>query len=114
MYGVDNKGYTIPYQKELQAHWSWIMVDAKYITGAKTAAGGYSSAAEPGSIFYCPSGNSDRVNQDLANLDTIPSSRTDERAQMAYPHQNPNNSAEWLHVWYGMNADEGTSMQKGT
>ncbi|HYE21609.1 MAG TPA: prepilin-type N-terminal cleavage/methylation domain-containing protein [Tepidisphaeraceae bacterium] len=115
LYAGDNKGVVIPYQNELQDHWSWIMLNAQYITGAKTATnGGYSSAPETGSIFFCPSGNSDVVSIDLNSNKTVPSNRAnDDRAHMAYPHKS-STSNEWTHVWYGMNADEGTGMQKGT
>jgi prepilin-type N-terminal cleavage/methylation domain-containing protein/prepilin-type processing-associated H-X9-DG protein len=114
LYAVDNKGVVIPYQNELQDHWSWIMLNAQYITGAKTATnGGYSSVPETGSVFFCPSGNTDIVSIDLNSNQTVPSSRSDDRASMAYPHKS-STSNEWTHVWYGMNADEGTSMTKGT
>ncbi|MEZ0264637.1 MAG: prepilin-type N-terminal cleavage/methylation domain-containing protein [Phycisphaerae bacterium] len=115
LYSGDNKGVTIPYQNEMQDHWSWIMINAQYVTGVKTATnGGYSSAPETGTLFYCPSGNSDVVSIDLNSNTSVPSNRAaDERAHMAYPHKS-SASNEWTHVWYGMNADEGNSMTKGT
>ncbi|HSI33816.1 MAG: prepilin-type N-terminal cleavage/methylation domain-containing protein [Phycisphaerae bacterium] len=114
MYSNDNKGVTIPYQNEFQDHWSWIMINAQYVSGVRTATnGGYNSAAQSDSLFYCPSGNADVVSGDLNGADTIPVDRTtDDRAHMAYPHKS-STSNEWTHVWYGMNADEGTSMTSG-
>jgi len=114
MYTNDNKGYVIPYQNGSQEHWSWLMVQAGYITGAQIAKAGHSSAPATGSVFFCPSGNQDVTSIDLNSNTSVPSSRTDERASMAYPHQSTQNPGQWLHVWYGMNADEGTSTQSGT
>ncbi len=114
LYGNENKGYVIPYQNAMQEHWSWIMVNANYISGATVAKGGYASPAETNSIFYCPSGNSDVTSIDLNSNTAIPANRADDRASMAYPHQSAVDPTQWLHVWYGMNADEGTDPQKGT
>jgi len=113
MYANDNKGFTIPYQNAAQEHWSWMMVNASYITGAAIAKAGHSSAPEIGSIFFCPSGNQDITSADLNGNTSVPSSRADDRASMAYPHQSVQNPGQWLHIWYGMNADESPSAYSG-
>lgn len=113
MYSAENKGYVIPYQTPRAGHWSNICVDNGYLNAAGASTAAYSSTSpQTNTVFFCPSGNMDRISQDLANNQTIPFSRTDERSMMGYPHTSPN-SGIILHVWYGMNADEGSSMTSG-
>lgn len=112
MYSAENKGYMIPYQTPRAGHWSNICVDNGYLMAPAAASTAPGSAAQTNSVLFCPSGNPDQVAPDMTNNQTVPSSRTDERSMMAYPHKSPN-SGIILHVWYGMNADEGSNMEKG-
>ena len=109
MYSMDNKGYMLPCGTPAGGWWCNILVDAGLLPGPKNA-----NASTPGSdsIFYCPSGDLELFPPNLTNHDKIPSSRADGRNCMATAHTSPK-TGTLVHVWYGMNASQGTSTIKG-
>ena len=107
-YAAENKGYIIPCGTPKAGWWCNIMVDNKYLT--YTGDGGTSPQVK--SIFFCPSGNQEFFPPDLTNSGTVPSSRTDARGAMATQHTSPISRIR-IDLWYGMNADEGSSTTRG-
>ncbi len=107
MYSAENKGYILPAGTPAGGWWCNLLTDAGYLTAPSAGSG-----PETKSVFYCPSGNQDTFPPDLTNNDKIPSSRTDDYNCMSTIQTSPATGTV-IHLWYGINADEGSSKEKG-
>jgi prepilin-type N-terminal cleavage/methylation domain-containing protein/prepilin-type processing-associated H-X9-DG protein len=107
-YAAENKGYVIPCGTPQAGWWCNIMVDNKYLTGPTDSG----PTPQTKGVFFCPSGNQEFFPPDLTNSGTVPSSRTDARGAMATQHTSPISHIR-IDLWYGMNADEGSSTRSG-
>jgi prepilin-type processing-associated H-X9-DG protein len=109
LYSSENHGYTIPFQTPIHGTWWNIMVDGGYLNAASN---NKATGPQIGTVFNCPSGNTDVFPPSLTNSTTVPATRTDRQGAMPYRSTSPITNIT-VDCWYGMNASDGSDTMKG-
>lgn len=107
-YTSDYHGYMLPCGIVRGDWWCNLLVD----NGFLTAPDGNKVGFQPGSVFACPSGNFDTLPPDLTLSATVPANRIDDRSSMS-SSQASFAGGPTIYLWYGCNANEGTTTQSG-
>ena len=116
VYTMESNGFVMPAATNNDGWWPAILINGGYISGPTVTDKQKLAGAGPlseNSVFYCPSGQNDLFPPSLVNNSSVPSSRNDLRGAMAYREQSKK-TTDWVDFWYGINADEESSMTTGT